>query len=100
MALQEVEVEVDARPEVDAGQEVELEVDGGPEVNSVQELEVDRGQGLEVNGRQEVEVDGELGVDGGWVTSMRWAAYASSHAGTPADIKCIAYKKGIWDVCD
>jgi hypothetical protein len=34
----------------DGGQEVELEVDAGPEVNSMQKLEV--------NGRQEVEVDG------------------------------------------
>jgi hypothetical protein len=61
-----------------------------------------------VNGRQEVNVDGKQDVDGGrevnagsggWVRSMRWAAYASSHAETPADIKCIAYTKGIRDVC-
>jgi hypothetical protein len=82
-------VELDGVQKPDGGQEVELEVDAGPEVNSVQELEV--------NGRQEVDVDGEQDVeqyvDGGWVTSMRWAAYTSSHAETPADVKCIAYKK-------
>jgi hypothetical protein len=57
-------------------------VGAGPEVNRVQELEA--------NGRQEFEVDREQGVEqyvdggqevnrssGGWVTSMRLAAYAS-----------------------
>jgi hypothetical protein len=43
--VQEVEMEVDGGPEVNAGQEVELEVDAGPEMNSVQEL-VDGRQGL------------------------------------------------------
>jgi hypothetical protein len=42
----EVEVDVDAGPEVNAGQEVGLEVDAGPEVNSVRALEVDGGRDL------------------------------------------------------
>jgi hypothetical protein len=44
--VQEVKVEVDGGPEVNAGQEVELEV------NIVQGLEVDGGLRLEVNGRR------------------------------------------------
>jgi hypothetical protein len=116
--VQELEVELDAGPqvhagpEVNAGQEMELEVDGGQRLG--------RGQGLEVNGRQEVEVeldgvqDVEQDVDSGLEVNRRrrrvgddvlqasipWAAYASSHAETPADIKCIAYKWVICDVCD
>jgi hypothetical protein len=44
--VQEMEVEVDAGSDVNAGQEVVLEVDAGPEVNSVQALEVDGGRDL------------------------------------------------------
>jgi hypothetical protein len=90
------ELEVDVGPEVNGVQE--LEVDVGPEVNGVQELGVDAGP--EVNGVQELEVDGRQGLEvrsksmvsrtwsrtwsrkwmagrRWWLTSMRWAAYAS-----------------------